>query len=118
MVQIAGKPFTQLTNLNILDELRVRGQLLTGVVIVEISANYTADVDDDFIIAVSGIAKTVTLPLASAASHSVTIKNRVIDTIVTVDPSGSDMIDDSSSDSLQFNQAITLVPYSSGWAKV
>lgn len=36
MVQIAGKPFTQLVNLNILDELRLDGNLVspTGVVIV------------------------------------------------------------------------------------
>ena len=64
MVQIAGNPFTQYTNLNILNELRVQGVLITpgaGFNIVEETSAYTVQPEDDIIIGIGTF--NVTLPV-------------------------------------------------------
>lgn len=118
MVQIAGKPFTQLLNLNMLDEFRVQGQLVGGFVITEISGNDIVTIDDDVVIAVSGGAKTITLPLASTAAHTVAIKNSDASGISTVLAVGPDLIDGAASVGLAFQESIILVPFSAGWARL
>ena len=53
MTQIAGKAFTQLLSLNIIDELRIRGVLVVpagGEDIVIVSGDYTQEIDDGTII--------------------------------------------------------------------
>ena len=118
MVQIAGKPFTQLLNLNMLDEFRVQGQLVGGFVITEISGNYIVTLDDAAVIAVAGPAKTITLPLASTAARSVAIKNRTASAIATILPVGPNLIDGAASVALNLNQSVVLVPFSGGWVRL
>ena len=59
MTQIAGKPFGQLLNLNILDELRIRGVLIDPAVasfqVTEVSTAYTAVPADDGVEIVSAL---------------------------------------------------------------
>lgn len=117
MVQIAGKPYTQLLNLNILDELRVEGQPILGQIIAEISANYNVTLLDDVVIAIGGPAKNITLPLASTTNRVVSIKNRVSG-IATTLPIGGNLIDGLSSVPLGLNESITLAPFSGGWARL
>lgn len=117
MVQIANKPFTQLTNLNILDELRVDGVLIvpggSTQNIIEVSGNYTIDITDDFIADTGpGI---VTLPLSSNATKHVTIKSVLGGGTLTLTPSGSDTIDSAASQSINVNAALTVWPVSAGW---
>jgi hypothetical protein len=117
MVQIAGKPFTQLTNLNLLDELRVDGQLITpggsNQNIVEVSGNFTIDVIDDFIADTGpGI---VTLPLSSTAVKHVTIKSVLGGGTLTLTPSGSDTIDSLATQSIPVNTSLTVWPVIAGW---
>ena len=113
MTIIANKPFTQLLNLNVIDELRVDGIIVTAVErqIVEISVNYNQDVDDDFIIA-TGVVSVFLLAL-TAARKELTLKALTGSTI-TVVPDGSDTIE-TGGGSVTSNTAVTLVPTSSGW---
>jgi len=120
MVQIAGKPFTQLTNLNILDELRVDGALVlpgTGEqIIVEIAGSYLVDVEDDFVSATIAGAINVTLPAASDAVKHVVIKNSPSSTAsVTLLPDGSDTIELLASQTLTPSTALTIFPVTGGW---
>lgn len=76
MVDIAGKPFTQLTNLNILDELRINGVLVLpggGQDIVEVTDDYDVQQDDD-IINCNGTFM-VTLPPIAIAIKEITISS-------------------------------------------
>lgn len=53
MVQIAGNPFTQLLNLNVLNELRVDGVLINPNPVgnfVEVAGNYVIQDDDALVI--------------------------------------------------------------------
>jgi len=113
MTIIANKPFTQLLNLNILDELRVDGVLVTATErqIVEISVNYNQDVDDDFIIG-TGTVSVFLLPLISAIKE--TTFKALSATTITIVPDGSDTIE-LGGDSVTSNTSVTLVPTSNGW---
>jgi len=113
MTIIANKPFTQLLNLNVIDELRVDGVLVTATErqIVEISVNYNQDVDDDFIIA-TGIVSVFLLPLTSAIKE-LTLK-ALVATTITIVPDGSDTIETGGA-SVTSNTSVTLVPTSVGW---
>ncbi len=117
MVQIAGKPFTQLTNLNLLDELRVDGELIvpggSAQNVVEVSGNYTVLITDDFI-ADTGPG-TVTLPLSSTAVKHVTVKSVLGGGTLTLTPSGSDTIDGAASQAININASLTVWPVSAGW---
>lgn len=117
MVQIAGKPFTQLTNLNVLDELRVDGVLIvpggSTQNIVEVAGNYTIDITDDFV-ADTGPG-TVTLPLTADAVKHVTIKSVLGGGTLTLSPSGSDTIDGAASQAINVNAALTVWPVAAGW---
>ena len=117
MVQIADKPFTQLTNLNILDELRVDGFLIvpggSSQNVVEVSGNYTIGITDDFVADTGpGI---VTLPLTSVAVKHVTIKSVLGGGTLTLTPSGSDTIDGAASQAINVNAAMTVWPVAAGW---
>ena len=113
MTIIANKPFTQLLNLNVLDELRVDGVLITShdQQIVEISVNYNQDVDDDFIIGTGAV--SVFLLALTAARKAVTLKSLSASTM-TIVPDGSDTIE-AGGESITTNTAATLVPTSNGW---
>ena len=117
MVQIAGKPFTQLTNLNVLDELRVDGVLIVpggGTQnIVENSGNYSIDITDDFV-ANTG-PSIITLPLASTAVKHVTIKSVSPGDTLTLTPSGGDTIDGMATAPIGVNAALTVWPVAAGW---
>lgn len=74
MVQIAAKPFTQLQNLNLLDELRIQGVLVTaagGQDIIEVITAYQVETDDDIVVGTGTF--TVTLPAIADAFKQVTI---------------------------------------------
>lgn len=116
MTIIANKPFTQLLNLNILDELRVDGVLVTATErqIVEITVNYTVDVDDDFIVG-TGVLDVSLLPIFSAQKE-VTIKAQAASTL-TIIPFGSDVIE-AGGTSVSSNTSVTLLPTSAGWVIV
>lgn len=76
MVEIADKAFTQLTNLNILDELRIQGVLVQpagGQDIVEVSTTYQVIIDDDIIAATGTF--TVTLVDIGDAIKEITISS-------------------------------------------
>lgn len=117
MVQIAGKPFTQLTNLNVLDELRVDGQLIvpggSSQNVVENSGNYSVGLTDDFI-ANTG-PSTVTLPLSSNAVKHVTVKSVIGGGTITLTPSGADTIDGMATQAINVNAALTVWPVAAGW---
>lgn len=82
MTQIAGKAFTQLLSLNILDELRVKGQLINdGVFVKQIFvANGTIDESTD--LAISTGTNTLTMP----ASHTGFLTVKSISGVTTLDP--------------------------------
>ncbi len=121
MTIIAGKPFTQLLNLNILDELRVDGILITPSGgepqnIVEVSGNYTVDITDDFVANTGpGI---VALPLSSNAFKHVVIKSVLGGGTLTINPSGSDTINGEASTTLTPNSALIFWPVAAGWLSV
>lgn len=113
MTIIADKPFTQLTNLNILDELRIDGVLVTPTEqqFVEVTANYTIDIDDDVVLG-SGTFN-VTLISLSTAIKQVTIKALASSTLTLI-ADGSDTIE-SGSTPITSNQSVTLVPTTTQW---
>jgi len=117
MVQIAGKPFTQLTNLNVLDQLRVDGQLIVpgggSQNIVENSGNYSIGITDDFV-ANTG-PSIITLPLSSTATKHVTIKSVIGGGTLTLTPSGGDTIDGMATQPIAVNAALTVWPVAAGW---
>lgn len=113
MTIIANKPFTQLTNLNVIDELRINGVLVTGTAqqIVEVSADYIIDIDDDFII-VTGDVNITLLPIGTAKKE-VTIKANPF-TLATMIPFGSDQIETGGELVSSFT-SVSLLPTSGGW---
>ncbi len=117
MVQIAGKPFTQLTNLNVIDELRVDGVLITpggsSQNVVENSGNYSIGLSDDFV-ANTG-PSIITLPLSSTATKHVTIKSVSPGETLTLTPSGGDTIDGMGTAPIGVNAALTVWPVAAGW---
>lgn len=120
MTQIAGKAFSQLTNLNIIDELRIRGVLITpfgaSFQVTETAIAYTAVPADD------GVAATgtfnVTLFAVAQAAHFITIKSISPGGTVTVVPDGSETIDGSATKVLTAGASVTLMPITGGWAIV
>lgn len=80
MTQIAGKPFTQLVNLNILDELRVNSTLVDGYIIERFTTAGTITSNAD--LAFSTGTHTLIMPLINKSP--VTIKS--ISGTATLDP--------------------------------
>ena len=107
MTKIANKPFTQLTNLNITDELRFKGELF-GPREFESSVatgNVTA-VNGNWIEAGSGI--TVTLDPDSEIDDEIIVSNGD-GTLITIDALTVDIKYKSTTNSLQTqNQGTTL----------
>jgi len=71
MVQIAGLPHTQLTNLNLTNQLRIRGVLVSPSGIVETDVNYQVVLGDKFINCLGSI--TITLINIANAVDEITI---------------------------------------------
>lgn len=116
MVQIADKAFTQLTNLNLLDELRIQGILVTpagGQDIVEVTGNYTQEIDDDVIV-ITGPA-TLTLIQASTAVKSVLVKSKIGGGAVTVTPFAGDTVNATTSVSIAAGSSNILAPITADW---
>ena len=112
MPLIAGKPFTQLTNLNV-EELRINGVLVSpagGVDIVEVTGNYSQQVDDD-ILFVTG---TFTVTLVAPATGIKPITIRCISGITTIIPTSGTV----ETTSLTAGQSIPMTPRSTGWFDV
>lgn len=108
MVQIAGKPFTELTNLNIKDEFRIHGVLVNpggGEDIIEVTAEYDQQVDDDIIVGDGTF--DINLIAVSDAIKQITIR-AVADTTLTLVPDGSDT---SEATTINANTSVTLAPY-------
>ena len=71
MTTIASKPFTQLQNLNLLDELRIKGILVSpsgGQDIVAVTTTYQVQVDDD-IVSATGTFTVTLVPIATAVKE-------------------------------------------------
>jgi hypothetical protein len=117
---IAGKPFTQFTNVNILDELRINGVLFAGVAEpVTVTGDYTVLSSDSMVLVdASSGPITITLPLVSTvAGETFTVKK--IDSsanAVTIDGSASETIDGETTKVLT-NQwwALTMNSNSTAW---
>ncbi len=117
MVQIAGKPFTQLTNLNILDELRIQGILVNpggGSKQVRVSAEYSQLIDDDQIIGTGTF--DVNLISLSIAVKPITIRAKA-GTTLTLVPAGSDTVEAGASP-VTANTSVTLVPDITSWLQI
>ena len=114
MTLVAGKPNTQLLNLNILGELRIQGVLVSpsgGEDIVRVSAAYSQQIDDAVIIVTGSF--TVTLIAASTAVKRVTIRSNT--GTITLALNGGDT---SEVTTVLPNTSTTLVPNLTGWLSV
>ena len=82
MVQIADKPFSQLTNLNILDELRIRGVLVDSafLAVQRFTGSGTIEDTSDLILSTG----TNTLVMPTERTEIIDIKS--ITGIITLDP--------------------------------
>ena len=115
MVDIANKPFTQLTNLNILDELRIHGILVLpggGQDITSVTSEYDQEIDDDIIVA-TGTFNINLISLATAIKQ-ITIRATTGSTI-TIVPDGSDTTEITT---ISSDTAATLTPHSSMWLQI
>ena len=116
MTQIADLPFTQLVNLNILNELRIQGVLVNPFVtlqIIEVTTAYTAlNIDD-------GISATGTFNInlfpSSNALNFLRIKSVATGGTVTIIPNGLETIDGLTTHPLTPGQSVTLMPVAAGW---
>lgn len=120
MVQIAGNPFTQLLNLNLLGELRIQGVPVVpspgDQIILEETGSSLVTIDDDIVSYTIITASVSTLPAASLAIKEVVIKNAPTSTAtLTITPDGSDTIENAVSQQLTAGQAFTLFPITGGW---
>ncbi len=117
MVQIAGNPFSQSTNLNILNELRIQGVLVSpsgGQDIVEvISGDYDQEIDDDTIV-IPGPAN-VQLIQASTAIKEVKIKSKIGGGDVTLIPFLGDTVNAASTLVLGAGVGQTIAPITLDW---
>jgi len=117
MVQIANLPFTQDTNLNILNQLRIKGILVNpggGQDIVEVlSGNYTQEIDDDIII-MTGPA-TLQLIKASTGIKLLRIKSKIGGGQITVTPFSGDTINTASTLVIENGVGQAIVPLSADW---
>lgn len=117
MVQIAGKPYTQLTNLNVIDELRVNGVPIvpggSSQNVIEVTGNYTIQLTDDCIV-VTGPG-VITLPLSANAVKHVTVKSILGGGTLTLTPQGADTIDGQATLLINVNTAVTVWPVAAGW---
>lgn len=114
MVDIADKPFSQLLNLNILDELRIQGILVLpggGQDITRITAEYNQEVDDDVIVGTGTF--DINLISLSTAIKSIVIRATTGSTLTLI-PAGSDTIE-SGGTPVTSDTAVTLVPDSGTW---
>ena len=107
MVQIAGKAFTQVTSLNIIDEFRIRGVLVQpggGDDIVTVSSEYNQELDDDVIIGTGTF--NINLIAVSTAIKRVTIRSNGASTLTLI-PDGSDTTEITT---VSANTSVTLAP--------
>lgn len=110
MTLISGKPNTQLLNLNILGQLRIQGILIApggGEDIVETSADYSQEVDDDTIY----VTATATITMLAPASGIKSVTIRCIAGTTTISPTSGTV----ETTTLAAGQSIRLGPRSSGW---
>ncbi len=121
MTIIAGKPFTQFLNLNVLDELRVQGVLITPggsptQVIQEPTGNYNVTSSDDIVAFTVASDSLATLISAASAGKQVRIKNHPSSTAnVTITPDGADTIELQATRIVSPGQSFTIFPVSGGW---
>jgi len=116
MATINGKSFTQYTDLNILDELRVQGVLISpsgGQDIVEVSGNYSQEIDDDVIV-ITGPAN-LTLIQASTAVKSVSVKSKLGGGDVVLLPFAGDTVNATTSVTLTNGTANKFTPITLDW---
>lgn len=116
MTQIAGKPYTQLLNLNVLDELRVNGVPVNPttdpLVIVETGVNYTALISDDVVVGSNAI--TLTFPPLANSEKAIVFKNNGVASI-TLDGNGSSF---EGSATLLSTVARKFIPLAAGWGEI
>ena len=115
MVDIANKPFTQYTNLNILDELRIHGILVLpggGEDITTVTSEYTQEVTDDVIVA-TGTFNINLIPLSEAVKPVVI--RAVGASTITLVPDGSDTAETTT---VSPDNAVKLVPHSTIWLEI
>ena len=121
MTIIAGKPFTQLLNLNILDELRVDGELIVPggsppQQIVPQTGNYSIDVSDDIVYFTIASDATAFLLASASSAKSLVIKNSPISTAnVIVQPAGIETVENELTQTLSPGQSITIFPIVDGY---
>lgn len=123
MTIIADKPFTQLLNLNLLDELRVQGVLIVpggeAQNIIEITGTYTVDITDDFVSATLGTTSVVNLPDVTTAVKHVVIKNSPLSTggaDITLTPDGADTLEGvAATQTIAPSESLTIFPVTGGW---
>ena len=112
MTIIAGEPYTQLLNLNILGQLRVGGLPFGTDVIQEKSGDYSILVGDEFVINTAND-NTFTLPLLVDAVRGVVIVST--SGTVTVDGNGSGI---TGTASVANGVSRKYIPASFGWVEV
>lgn len=118
MLRIGYKVFTQLTNLNVTDELRVRGLLFdTQTIPDNINDDYDITINDDVVVMTADdVPLDANLPPSSDARKVVVIKSHPDSTQnITLNPSGSETVEGLSSQTLTSGQSLSLVPIDSGW---
>lgn len=117
MVQIAELPFTQYDNLNILNQLRVNGVLVTpggGQDIIQVlSGDYDQELDDDVVI-ITG-ASTLNLILASTAIKSLTIKSKLPGGDITITPFSGDTINGTTTLVIGAGSSTVIAPVTDDW---
>ncbi len=116
MVQIANLPFGQLTNLNILGELRIQGVLVVpgGQNIVEVTGNYTQQIDDDIIIVTGPSA--FTMIQSSTAIKSFTVKSVLVGGNITLTAFAGDLVNGAATLIITPDTSVTLAPINLDWA--
>lgn len=120
MTEIADKPFTQLLNLNLLDELRIQGILVSPSggqdINVITSGDYDQQIVDDIII-ITGAA-TVSLVQASTGIKQIAIKSKLPGGDVTITPFSGDTVNGTTTLVLSAGTSTVIAPITLDWEVV